>query len=167
MAVNLSARQFQGATLRRAVELALKPLEQAHDVLELEITESLLVKHAADTLETLDSLQELGVRLAIDDFGTGYSSLSYLRRLPIDTLKIDRSFVHDIPQDPDDSAITSAIAALAASLKLEMIAEGVESEPQRDFLRALGCVVMQGHLFSRPVPADDITTLLIARNPLA
>jgi len=167
MAVNLSPRQFQGKTLRHAVDIALSQLEVSQDVLELEITESLLVKQDASTLETLDAFREIGVRVAIDDFGTGYSSLSYLRRLPIDSLKIDRSFVHDIPHDPDDSAITSAIAALATSLKLEMIAEGVESAAQCDFLRALGCRVMQGNLFSRPLPADDIAGLLTARNSRA
>jgi EAL domain-containing protein (putative c-di-GMP-specific phosphodiesterase class I) len=98
--------------------------------------------------------------MAIDDFGTGYSSLSYLRRLPIDTLKIDRMFVRDIPHDPDDSAITVAIIALVQSMKLEMIAEGVENTAQRDFLQARGCNVMQGFLFSRPLPAEEITRLL-------
>jgi len=166
IAVNLSSRQFQGDTLRQAVDVALGQLDVARDVLELEITESLLVKHAAATFDTLEAFRGIGVRIAIDDFGTGYSSLSYLRRLPIDTLKIDRSFVHDIPHDPDDSAITSAIAALATSLKLEMIAEGVESTAQRDFLRGLGCRVMQGNLFSQPLPADDITQILSARNPV-
>jgi EAL domain-containing protein (putative c-di-GMP-specific phosphodiesterase class I) len=101
----------------------------------------------------------------IDDFGTGYSSLSYLRRMAIDALKIDRSFVRDIPQDADDSAITIAIIALAQSLKLEMIAEGVETAAQRDFLRARGCDVMQGFLFSRSQPPEDITRLLLAQAP--
>jgi EAL domain-containing protein (putative c-di-GMP-specific phosphodiesterase class I) len=110
-------------------------------------------------------LHALGVRLAIDDFGTGYSSLSYLRRYAIDTLKIDRSFVHDVPGDADDSALTSAIIVLAQSLKLDVIAEGVETEAQRDFLRERGCHQMQGYLFSRPLPAEDIQQLLETRNP--
>jgi EAL domain-containing protein (putative c-di-GMP-specific phosphodiesterase class I) len=127
---------------------------------ELEITEGMLLRHAPITAETLEALHSLGVRMAIDDFGTGYSSLSYLRRLPIDTLKIDRMFVRDIPHDPDDSAITVAIIALVQSMKLEMIAEGVENTAQRDFLQARGCNLMQGFLFSRPLPVEEITRLL-------
>jgi len=167
MAINLSARQFQGPGLLRAIEAALSRLDQSKEVLELEFTESLLVKHAPSTNELLDTLRERGVRFAIDDFGTGYSSLSYLRRLPIDTIKIDRSFVHDVPDDPDDCAITAAIAALATSLKVEMIAEGVESESQRDYLRALGCRIMQGYLFGRPRPAADLAPLLAEKNPVS
>ncbi len=160
LAVNLSPRQFQTQNLAAAVKQALARLDGDPGRLELEITEGMLVRHAPATIETIEALHALGVRMAIDDFGTGYSSLSYLRRLPIDTLKIDRSFVRDIPQDPDDSAITSAIIALAQSLKIEMIAEGVENAAQRDFLRARGCSMMQGYLFSRPQPAEEITRLL-------
>jgi diguanylate cyclase (GGDEF)-like protein/PAS domain S-box-containing protein len=165
MAVNLSPRQFQSSGVMASVETGIARLGCKSGLLELEITEGMLLQHAGATLETLGALREVGVRLAIDDFGTGYSSLSYLRRFPIDTLKIDRSFVHDIPHDPDDSAIVTAIAALARSLKLEMVAEGVETEAQRDFLRSLGCIVMQGYLFSRPLPADDVTRLLEQHNP--
>ena len=104
-------------------------------------------------------------RLTLDDFGTGYSSMSYLRRYSIDTLKIDRSFVHDVPGDADDSALASAIIVLAQSLKLDVIAEGVETEAQRDFLRERGCHLMQGYLFSRPVPAAEMPRLLETRNP--
>ena len=133
-------------------------------LIELEITENVLLRHATTTVDTLDALRALGVRLAIDDFGTGYSSLSYLRRYSIDTLKIDRSFVRDVPGDADDSALASAIIVLAQSLHLDVIAEGVETEAQREFLHERGCQVMQGYLFSRPVPAADILALLIARN---
>jgi diguanylate cyclase (GGDEF)-like protein len=160
LAVNLSPRQFQAPGLRDAVARAMGTLGDGSGALELEITETLLVGHAPATLATLDSLKSLGARLAIDDFGTGYSSLSYLRRLPIETLKIDRSFVRDIPHDPDDSAIAHAITALAASLKLNMVAEGVENEAQRDFLRAHGCHVMQGFLFSRPLAAGEFERYL-------
>ncbi len=165
MAVNLSPRQLQAPGLAGAVKRALDILDGEAGRLELEITEGVLVRHAPATVEMLESLHALGARMAIDDFGTGYSSLSYLRRLPIDTLKIDRAFVRDIPHDPDDSAITAAIIALAQTLKLEMIAEGVETIAQRDFLRAGGCRVMQGYLFSRPQPPADITRLLREQTP--
>ena len=161
MSVNLSPRQFQAEDhLTGTLERNLKILNCNPHLLELEITEGLLLQHAAGTMATLDRMQTMGLRLAIDDFGTGYSSLSYLRRFPIDTLKIDRSFVHDIPGDEDDSAITAAIIVLAQSLKLDVIAEGVETEAQRDFLRARGCNLMQGLLFSQPLPAEEITLLL-------
>ncbi|MEW6330654.1 MAG: PAS domain S-box protein [Pseudomonadota bacterium] len=160
LAVNLSPRQFQAQNLTAVVKQALDTLGSEPGLLELEITEGMLLRHAPATVDTLEALHALGVRMAIDDFGTGYSSLSYLRRLPIDTLKIDRTFVRDIPEDADDSAITVAIMALAQSMKLEMIAEGVENAAQRDFLRARGCNLMQGFLFSRPLPAEEITRLL-------
>jgi diguanylate cyclase (GGDEF)-like protein/PAS domain S-box-containing protein len=165
MAVNLSPRQFQTAGLAEAIERGLSTLGCNPELLELEITESVLLQHTAATLEALEALSALGVRMAIDDFGTGYSSLSYLRRYSIDTLKIDRSFVHDVPGDADDSALASAIIVLAQSLKLDVIAEGVETEAQRDFLRARGCHLMQGYLFSQPVPAEEIPRLLETRNP--
>ncbi len=162
LSVNLSPRQFQTGGLTTSIEHSLAILRCPADLLELEITEGVILQHAATTLATLEALRALGVRLALDDFGTGYSSLSYLRRFPIDTLKIDRSFIHDIPEDPDDSAITSAIIALAQSLKLDVIAEGVETEAQRDFLSARGCRRMQGSLFSRPLPAEEMAALLDA-----
>jgi EAL domain-containing protein (putative c-di-GMP-specific phosphodiesterase class I) len=165
LAVNLSPRQVQATGFLAMVERALDGLRGDPGWLELEITEGLLVQHAPDTIEKFEALRALGVRLAVDDFGTGYSSLSYLRRFPIDTLKIDRSFVHDVPHDPDDSAITTAIIAMAQSLRLEAIAEGVENAAQRDFLRSRGCRLMQGFLFSKPLPADEVTKLLEAGRP--
>ncbi len=165
LAVNLSPRQFQGQDLTAVVKRALTAFDGEPGRLELEITEGVLVRHAPAAVEALEALHALGVQMAVDDFGTGYSSLSYLRRLPIDSLKIDRAFVRDIPHDPDDSAIASAIIALAQSLKLEMIAEGVENAAQRDFLRAQGCRVMQGYLFGRPQPPEGITRLLQAQKP--
>jgi len=160
MAVNLSPRQFQTAGLAESVERALTALDCDPGLLELEITENILLRHTVTTVEALDAFRRLGVRIAIDDFGTGYSSLSYLRRYSIDTLKIDRSFVHDVPGDADDSDLASAIIVLTQSLKLDVIAEGVETEAQHKFLRERGCHVMQGYLFSRPLPADELTVLL-------
>ncbi|HYA37917.1 MAG TPA: EAL domain-containing protein [Candidatus Methylomirabilis sp.] len=165
LSVNLSPRQIQGHDLTATVRRAVEKFDGDPARLELEITEGVLVRHAPAAVEALEALNALGVRMAVDDFGTGYSSLSYLRRLPIDTLKIDRAFVRDIPRDPDDSAITAAIIALAQTLKLDMIAEGVETEAQRDFLHARGCRVMQGFLFSRPQPPEEIQRLLQVRKP--
>jgi EAL domain-containing protein (putative c-di-GMP-specific phosphodiesterase class I) len=128
--------------------------------LELEVTEGTIMENAEITIKTLYELKEMGVHLAIDDFGTGYSSLSYLKRFPIDTLKIDQSFVRDITTDPDNTAITMAIIAMAHSLKLKVIAEGVETEEQLAFLHSHQCDEIQGYLFSRPVPAEAFTQLL-------
>lgn len=163
LSVNLSPRQFQVPGLIGTIKQALETTAIDPDQLELEITEGVLVSHTPVMLESLEALRALNVRLAIDDFGTGYSSLSYLRRFPIDTLKIDRSFVHDIPHNVDDSAIVAAIVALAKSLKLEIVAEGVERAAQRDLLRNLGCRTMQGYFFSRPLAAEDMTSLLRAQ----
>ena len=160
LAVNLSPRQFLAPGLAITIERGLAVLGCDPTRLEFEITEGVLLGHTASTLETLASLRALGVRLAIDDFGTGYSSLNYLRRYAINSLKIDRSFVHDVPTDADDSAITSVIIGMAQSLRLGVIAEGVENEAQRDFLRARGCPIMQGYLFSRPLTAEHMTCLL-------
>jgi EAL domain-containing protein (putative c-di-GMP-specific phosphodiesterase class I) len=128
--------------------------------LELELTESVLMDDSAGMIETLDRLKALGVKIAIDDFGTGYSSLAYLKRYPIDKIKIDRSFVTDIPIDPDDIAITSAIISMAKSLRIAVIAEGVENGAQLAFLRALGCDEVQGYFLSRPLTAEAMTQQL-------
>ena len=128
--------------------------------LTLEITESELVENVEETIKTLQQLSALGLEISIDDFGTGYSSLSYLKRYPINTLKIDRSFVHDIATDPDDVAIIGAIIAMARSLKMEVLAEGVETEEQLDFLTRHGCNRFQGFYFSRPLPAVEAASRL-------
>ena len=164
LAVNLSTRQLQSESLAHAIETCLSKHQLRTGQLELEITEGMLMDRGGTTTEILSALRALGVRLAVDDFGTGYSSLSYLRSFPIDTLKIDRSFVHDIPGDATDSAITTAIIVLAQSLKLNVVAEGIETAAQRDFLYGLGCRNMQGFWFSRPVPPEELTRLLESRN---
>ena len=130
--------------------------------LELEVTESLLMKDAEGAVQTLRALKSIGVQLAIDDFGTGYSSLSYLKQFPIDRLKIDRTFVHNISEDRDNAAIALAVIAMAESMALKVTAEGVETEAQLSFLRDHGCDEYQGYLFSPPVPADEFEKLVRA-----
>lgn len=124
--------------------------------LGLEITESAIMENSAATIGVLKELKALGIELSLDDFGTGYSSLSYLKRFPIDKLKIDQSFVHDITTDPDDEAMVTAIIAMAHHLNVRVVAEGVETEAQLAFLRKHGCDEYQGFLFSRPLPADEL-----------
>ena len=154
MAVNLSALQLHSATLVNQVARALEKYGLDGDDLELEITESVAMHDPDVSISQLKALRDLGVRLSIDDFGTGYSSLSYLKLLPIHTLKLDQSFVRDIECDSNDVAICTATIALAHSLGLEVIAEGVETEAQRQFLASHHCDAMQGYLFSKPLPAD-------------
>ena len=151
MSVNLSALQFRRAGLIETVAGALARSGLPPHLLELELTESILLQDVENTLDTVRQLKALGIRLAIDDFGTGYSSLSYLKRFAVDRLKIDQSFVRDISTDPDDAAIVSAIIQLARSLRLGIIAEGVETPEQLAYLRDAGCSVVQGYLFSRPL----------------
>jgi diguanylate cyclase (GGDEF)-like protein/PAS domain S-box-containing protein len=160
VAVNLSARQFQQPDLVLTVKAALEETGLPARCLDLEITETNAMQNAEATIATLRELKGLGVRVSIDDFGIGYSSLSYLKRLPIDTLKIDQSFVRDITTDPDDAAIATAVIALAHTLKLRVVAEGVETEEQLAFLTARSCDRMQGYLFSHPLPPDECTGFL-------
>ena len=160
VAVNLSARQCREGDFYEMVRRALADSGLPPEALELEVTESLLLQKIGGNATALEQLDALGVRFAIDDFGTGYSSLSYLKRLPIDVLKIDRSFVRDIAADPNDAAIVRAIITLARSLGIEVVAEGVETAAQLHFLRANHCDAMQGYYFSKPQPADAIAELI-------
>lgn len=159
MAVNLSARQLK-ADIISIIEVALAVSGLPAHALELELTESMIMDNPQDSVQILSQLKALGLTIAVDDFGTGYSSLSYLKRFPIDTLKIDREFVRDITHDPDDAAITSAIIALAHSLELNVVAEGVETQEQLNFLAQQGCDQAQGFLLSKPLSAEDCLTLL-------
>jgi diguanylate cyclase (GGDEF)-like protein/PAS domain S-box-containing protein len=160
VAVNLSGRQFDQEGLIEVISNALRDTGFDPQYLELEITESTIMKNPEKAATTLQKLKGMGICLSIDDFGTGYSSLGNLRKFPIDTLKIDRSFVMNITTDSDDAAITTAIIAMAHSLKLGVIAEGVESEDQQSFLRERACDAVQGYLFSRPVPAEEFIKLV-------
>lgn len=160
ISVNLSARQFQQSDLNLMVARVLGESGLDPRWLDLELTESLLLSDAERTVAALNAFHAMGVGLALDDFGTGYSSLSYLKRYPIDTIKIDQSFVRHITTDADDAAIATAIIAMAHSLKLTVVAEGVETEEQKAFLARQGCDTIQGYLLSRPLPADEMTAWL-------
>jgi len=160
MAVNISARHFQQKSFLERVVSILEETGLDANRLELELTETSIMENAAAAAELLGQLRELGVRIAIDDFGTGYSSLSYLKRLPIDTVKLDRSFVGGATTDPNDAALVMAIITLAHNLKLKVIAEGIETEEQKTFLRLLRCNEGQGYLFGKPMPADVFASTL-------
>ena len=160
ISVNLSARQFEQKNLKGTVGQILRDTKIDPSLIEFEITESLLMNDPEGAARTLDSLKEFGVRLSMDDFGTGYSSLGYLKRFPIDTLKIDRTFVRDISTDADDATLTRAIINLAQNLRLKVIAEGVETEDQLAFLRTNGCDEMQGYLFAKPAGAEECELML-------
>ena len=164
MSVNLSVRQFQHNDVAKTIGDTLTAASLLPRHLELEITESILAQ-GEEVTTVLHELSRRGVRFSIDDFGTGYSSLSYLKRFPIDTLKIDRSFVQDIPDDADDAAIATAIIAMAHNLGIEVIAEGVETDEQSRFLHSQGCDAMQGFRFSKPLPAEEFGALLQSHSP--
>ena len=160
MAVNLSVLQFKHGNIIDTVRAALEDHNLPAERLELELTESVLLQDVDSAINTLDRLKDLGVQLSIDDFGTGYSSLSYLKRLAADTLKIDRFFVRDVIEDADDAAIIKAVVQLGHMLHLKVVAEGVETRAQYEFLRACGCDQAQGFLFSRPVPAAELPEIV-------
>ena len=166
IAVNLSARDFSPGLPQRVVAL-LERHSLSSEWLELEITEGLLMNKVDQVITMMDELKTLDINLSLDDFGTGYSSLSYLKRFPIHTLKIDRSFVINIPDDLDDCAISGAIVSMSKALKHKVIAEGVETHEQLEFLRALGCDEIQGYLFSAPVSADKFEAMVRAGKCMA
>ncbi len=158
LAINLSARQFRDSRLVGIITRVLEESGMPPDHLILEITESMVVGNIDTTIETLRALQAIGLRIAMDDFGTGYSSLSYLKRLPVSILKIDQSFVRDITTDASDAAVVVAVIALAHSLHMTVIAEGVETEEQYLLLRNQGCDQCQGYYFSKPLPPTEVVT---------
>jgi len=160
VAVNLSARQFRQAQLFETITATLQQTGLAPEWLEVEVTESLMMHDINRTIEVLNGLEQRGISVALDDFGTGYSSLSYLRRLPIDVIKIDKSFIEHIPDNADDAAIAIAIITLSKNLQRKVIAEGVETRSQVNFLRHYGCDMVQGYYYSKPVPAEDFMDLL-------
>ncbi|HWH49068.1 MAG TPA: EAL domain-containing protein [Burkholderiales bacterium] len=160
LAVNLSAQQFKQGNLLETITEVLRETGVGADQLELEITEHAIMDRSRDTMATLRRLEELGVRLCVDDFGTGYSSLAFLKQFPVHRLKIDRSFIADLPVDRDDAAMVSAITAMARNLGLSVVAEGVETRAQLDFLRAAGCDAYQGFYFSVPLPANAFAELV-------
>lgn len=162
VAVNLSAKQLEQPDLRSIIRSALNESGLPASALVLEITESVLMARAAESIDILRDLRKLGISLSIDDFGTGYSSLAYLKHLPANTLKIDRSFIQDIPDDEDAVAIVTGILALAHSLRMEVVAEGVETLAQQETLARLNCDLLQGYLFSKPLPAEVIETQLFS-----
>ncbi|MFQ3456847.1 GAF domain-containing protein [Bradyrhizobium sp. UFLA01-814] len=160
MAVNLSPRQFGDPNLLDDIDAALEQSGMSPALLQLEVTESMVMRNVTRAVRVLDAIQNRGIRLAIDDFGTGYSSMSLMKQFPIDTIKIDRSFVRDLPNDSEDVAIAQAIISMGKALGMTIVAEGVETSEQQEFLRAHACDEMQGFLFSRPLPPRDLAELL-------
>ncbi|HLF76342.1 MAG TPA: EAL domain-containing protein [Dehalococcoidia bacterium] len=162
MAVNLSPRQFRQLNLADMINRALQDARLSGDCLELEITEATAMSDVQYAINALNEIRQLGVQIAIDDFGTGYSSLGYLRQLPIDRIKIDKSFIEDIPESTDDAEISAAIIALGHTLRLEVVAEGVQTSEQLAFLRDHECDEVQGYFTGRPVPSEQFVELLIS-----
>jgi EAL domain-containing protein (putative c-di-GMP-specific phosphodiesterase class I) len=160
--VNLSARQFLDEHLLADVIAVLESTGMDPHLLEFEIAESLLISDVDTTLRILSGLKALGVRIAIDDFGSGYTSLATLQRFPLDTIKIDRSFIHDVPVDTENTGLADAVIAMGKSLSLTVVAQGVETREQAEFLRGHACDEIQGFYFNRPLPPEEFVKLLIA-----
>jgi EAL domain-containing protein (putative c-di-GMP-specific phosphodiesterase class I) len=162
LSLNLAMKQLDKKEYLPELMKTMSELSFLPTWLELEVTEGQVMNNAELSIEKLKQVHNMGIEIAIDDFGTGYSSLSYLKKLPLDKLKIDQSFIRDIPQDEDDMAITKAIIALGKSLNLKLIAEGVETKEQQDFLIENECELIQGYFYSRPIPAKEVEQLLRA-----
>ena len=160
LALNLAIKQLHQADFTEMLETFLQESGCKPEWLELEVTESQIMTHPEEAIAQLKHISKMGIKLAIDDFGTGYSSLAYLKRLPIDKLKIDQTFIRNLPDDDEDASIARAVIALAKSLNLQIIAEGVETEEQRDFIVENGCVNIQGYFYSKPIPAQEIESIL-------
>jgi EAL domain-containing protein (putative c-di-GMP-specific phosphodiesterase class I) len=160
VSVNLSPSQFRGSGLIDTVRGALEEAKLDAHYFEVELTESAVMSDPEESIAILEQLSSMGVLVSVDDFGTGYSSMSYLRRFPIDKLKIDRVFISEIASRPEDASIVRAIVSLAHSLRLKVVAEGVETPAQLEFLKAIGCDEYQGYLFSRPLPANEFEQLV-------
>ena len=158
--MNVSAKQFRQIDFVAQVHAVVQRHAINPTLLKLELTESMLFENIEDTIATMNALNEIGIQFALDDFGTGYSSLQYLKRLPLDQLKIDQSFVRDIATDSSDMAIVRTIVAMAHSLGIAVIAEGVETEAQRQLLLDSGCTYYQGYLFGKPLPIEQFDMLL-------
>jgi EAL domain-containing protein (putative c-di-GMP-specific phosphodiesterase class I) len=157
LSVNLSGRQFEENNLVSMIKSTLAEIDLAPEFLHIELTENQIIKNTDITIKKMKQLKRLGVNIAIDDFGTGYSSLGYLKNFPIDALKIDKSFIQDIVKDDDNAAITNTIITLAQNLNLDVIAEGVETKEQLEFLWSKKCYIMQGFYFSKPIKAEELT----------
>ncbi|MDA3908123.1 MAG: EAL domain-containing protein [Sulfurimonas sp.] len=164
LALNLAIKQIEEDDFIAFVKNTLDSEDCSYKNIEFELTENQIMNNPEDSIESLQKLSSLGISISIDDFGTGYSSLAYLKRLPINKLKIDRSFIKDLPQDTEDAAITKTIISLCSSLNLKVIAEGVETEEQKNFLLENGCKFIQGYHYSRPLSIEDMTKFLIDRN---
>jgi EAL domain-containing protein (putative c-di-GMP-specific phosphodiesterase class I) len=160
ISVNVSNSFFHGASLTNAIAKALEETRLDPEYLELELTESITMRHVETSITMLQELRAMGVRLSIDDFGTGYSSLSHLQRFPLNMLKIDQSFARDITRNAANASITRAIISLAHGMNLSVLAEGVETEEQLALLRGQGCDEVQGHYFGRPMPGEEFKQLL-------
>ena len=167
MAVNISSQQIEQDGFCDYISQLLQEYQMDGSMLELEVTEGALLNDGEHIIAKLNMLANMGIKIALDDFGTGYSSLSYLQKFPINTIKIDQSFVRGLPSDPNNVSIVTAICAMAQGLKMNLIAEGVEKSEQLRFLHSLNCNEAQGFLFSKPLPGNEITGLLMRNGPLA